>query len=180
MTPSPRRQPDKATQRRGLHVGLACLAEHREEFRSDRVVAARQGCSAQCPQESPPRASHFQMMAARLVRQDVSLAPGSPRPELPALRGGFPHARSAGRIGKTSCVFRTTHTRCSDNYAAPRQVGPCRGHRDCGSGDTDQIRTGIPFDAFGVSYSRPGGRSPSRWQRVAIVEFIDVYGILRA
>ena len=31
-------------------------------------------------------------------------------------------------------------------------------------GARDQIRTGIPFEIFDLSYSRPSGRSPSRWQ----------------
>ena len=45
-----------------------------------------------------------------------------------------------------------------------------------------------PFEVFDFSYSslahrshsRPGGRSSSRWQRAAIVEFIDVYEVYRA
>ena len=46
-------------------------------------------------------------------------------------------------------------------------------------GARDQIRTGIPSEVSDLSYSRSNGRSPSRSQRVAIVEFIDVYEVHR-
>jgi hypothetical protein len=59
-------------------------------------------------------------------------------------------------------------------------------------GARDQIRTGISFEGYALSYSRPNTRSrpavglagsacsPSRWQRVAILDFIDVHKVYRA
>ena len=37
------------------------------------------------------------------------------------------------------------------------------GRAFCVDGARDQIRTGIPFEVYDLSYSRPNGRSPPRW-----------------